>query len=56
VVGTTFKLATEIAPLLIPGFNVYYGGMKMALGLAKVLPTFYKAIEGVIAGESTSSL
>ena len=52
VVGTTMKLATEIAPFLIPGVGVWYGGFKMALGLASVLPTFYKAGEGLFLGDS----
>lgn len=51
VAGTTMKLAAEIAPFLIPGFNVYYGGFKMAMGLSYVLPTFYKAGEGLFFGE-----
>ncbi len=54
VIGTTFKVATQIAPLLIPGVNMYYGTMKMALGLSSALPTFYKALEGIIGGENTS--
>lgn len=46
-IGTTFKIASEIAPFLIPGFNIFYGGLKMAIGLSSVLPTFYKAGEGI---------
>ena len=53
VVGTTFKLATEIAPLFIPGVGTYYGAMRMAMGLGSALPTFYKSIEGIILGDST---
>jgi hypothetical protein len=52
VFGTTMKLATQVAPYLIPGVNVYYGGMKMALGLATVLPTFYKAAEALFTGDT----
>ena len=51
IVGTTVKLAAEVAPLLIPIFNTYYGGFKMAMGLASVLPTFYKAAEGLLLGD-----
>lgn len=51
IVGTTMKLAAEVAPLLIPIFNTYYGGFKMAMGLASVLPTFYKAAEGLLLGD-----
>ena len=52
VVGTTIKLAAEVAPFLIPGFNIFYGGVKMAMGLASVLPTFYKSFEGLLLGDS----
>lgn len=53
VIGTTFKVATEIAPFFIPGVNLYYGGFKMAMGLSSVMPTFYKSLEGLILGDST---
>jgi len=53
VAGTTMKLATEIAPFFIPGVGLPYGGIKMALGLSKVLPTFYKALEGIFLGDTT---
>jgi hypothetical protein len=49
---TTLKLTSEIAPLLIPGVNVYYAGVKTAIGLASVMPTFYKALEGMLLGDS----
>ena len=55
-IGTTFKIAAEIAPYLIPGFNIFYGGVKMAMGLASVLPTFYKAGEGVFLGDSENGV
>ena len=51
-IGTTFKIASEIAPFLIPGFNIFYGGLKMAIGLFSVLPTFYKAGEGIFLGDN----
>jgi len=50
-VKATIKLAAEIAPLLIPGFNVYYAGVKAAVGMASVLPTFYKSFEGMLLGD-----
>ena len=56
VAGTTFKLAAQIAPYLIPGFNVYYGGVSAAIGLSSVLPTFYKSFEGLLLGENKSGL
>lgn len=52
--GTTAKLIVEIAPFLIPGVREYYGGYKMAMGLSYVLPTFYKAIEGIFLGDNTN--
>ena len=54
IAGTTFKVVTEMAPLLIPGFNVWYGGYKAAVGLAGVLPTFYKSFESILLGETTT--
>lgn len=56
IFGTTMKLASEIAPYLIPGFNIYYGGVKMAIGLASILPTFYKAAEGILLGDNTTGI
>lgn len=55
-VKTTLKLAAEITPFLIPGFNVYYAGVRTAIGLASVLPTFYKSFEGILIGDNKSSL
>lgn len=49
--STAAKLVVEIAPFLIPGVQTFYGGYKMAMGLAYVLPTFYKAIEGLFTGD-----
>ena len=31
---------------------MYYGTFKMAVGLSSVLPTFYKAMEGIILGDT----
>ena len=65
VFGTTMKLASEIAPFLIPGFNIggaaikvaeWYGALKMGIGLASVLPTFYKAAEGIILGDNKDGI
>lgn len=53
---TTAKLAIEIAPFFIPGVNTVYGGLKAALGLSSILPTFYKAFEGILAGDKKTSL
>jgi len=55
-IKTTFRLAAEIAPLVIPGVNLYYGGVKAAIGLAGVLPTFYKSLEGMFLGDTKTGL
>ena len=54
--GTVFKLAAEIAPVFIPGVGTYYGGVRAAVGLASALPTFYKAVEGLLLGDEETSL
>lgn len=46
------KTIAEIAPLLIPGFGTTYGGIRAAVGLASVMPTFFKAIDGLLNGDS----
>jgi len=51
--GTIMKLSTEIAPYLIPYFNLYYGGFKAATTMSSIMPTIYKSLEGVVLGEST---
>ena len=51
-----FKLAVDIAPLLIPVYGTYYGGVKAALGLASVMPTFYKSFEGMLLGDQKTSM
>ena len=56
IAGTTFKLAAQIAPFLIPGVNLYYGGVSAAVGLASVLPTFYKSFEGMLLGDTKSGV
>lgn len=52
---TTIKLAAEITPLLIPGFNTYYAGVRAAVGLASVLPTLYKSFEGILLGDMSTA-
>lgn len=54
ITGTTAKLIVEIAPFLIPGVNTFYGSYKMAMGLAFVLPTFYKSIDAIFNGDTSS--
>jgi len=51
--GTAAKLVVEIAPFLIPQTAAVYGAYKAAKGLAFVLPTFYKAIEGIFLGDDS---
>lgn len=55
ILKTSVRLAAELAPLLIPGFNKHYAGVKAALGLASVMPTFYKSFEGILLGEHESA-
>lgn len=52
---TVVPMLPYIAGMLIPGAN-YYAAMTTALGLASVLPTYYKAIESLFTGEKSSSL
>lgn len=54
IVGTSFKLAAQIAPYVIPGVNAYYGGVTAAINLAAVMPTFYKALEGMLLGDKVT--
>ena len=56
VTGTVFKTMAQLAPYLIPGVNKYYGALTASVGLASVLPTFYKSVEGLLTGENDSAL
>ena len=56
IAGTVFKLSSEIAPFLMPKIGTYYAGVKTAVSLISVLPTFYKAIEGAFLGDEETSL
>jgi hypothetical protein len=58
VLKTTAKMVFEIAPFLIPvaGVAQIYGGLKAAVSLASVLPTFYKAFEGLLLGDVNTGL
>lgn len=50
------KVVFDIAPYLIPGVGQWYGGIKAAISLASVLPTFYKSMEGLVLGDNLSDL
>lgn len=50
------KTIVEIAPLLIPGVNTWYGGTRAAISLASVMPTFYKSLESLLLGDNKSVL
>lgn len=50
IAGTTFKLFFNILPYFIPGVNTLYGGVHMAYGLASIIPTVYKSVEGMVLG------
>lgn len=54
--GVAMKTIARIAPYVIPGFNLGYGGFVAAINMAAVLPTFYKSIEGLITGDNPSKL
>lgn len=55
IAKSTAKLVFDIAPFLIPGAGQVYGGLKAAIGLSSILPTFYKAMEGILLGGESSS-
>lgn len=52
---TTLKLAADIAPLMIPGVNTFYGGFRAAIGLISVMPTFYKSLEGILMADTETT-
>lgn len=54
VVGTIAKTTAILAPLFIPGVNVYYGGITAGFGLVEALPIFLKAAVGLVSDEDDS--
>jgi hypothetical protein len=54
--GIGVKLAAQIAPFLIPGVGTVYGGVRAAVTMASVLPTFYKSLEGMLLGENANAM
>lgn len=59
--GIAMKTIVEIAPFLIPGgigtkIGTIYGGLRAGISLASVLPTFYKSLEGILLGDTTTKL
>ena len=59
--GIAMKTIVEIAPFLIPGgvgtkIGTIYGGLRAGISLASVLPTFYKSLEGILLGDTTTRL
>lgn len=52
----TLKIAADIAPFLIPYVAPVYGGIKAAIGLASVMPTFFKALDGILENDNSSGL
>jgi hypothetical protein len=65
LVGTALKVAIGIAPFLIPEFGVFkgmasipslYGSINAAINLSTTMPTFYKSLEGILLGDTNSSL
>lgn len=53
---TAFKLVASVAPYFIPGFGETYAMVRMYMGLASVLPTFYKMGESLFLGDNKTSL
>ena len=63
--GTIFKAAFQIAPYFIPNIGALkgaasirsmYGALNAGVGFAGVLPTFYKAMEGLLLGDSNTAV
>lgn len=54
IAKSTAKLVFDIAPFFIPGVGQVYGGLKAVVGLSSIMPTFYKAFEGILLGDSNS--
>jgi len=52
----TFKIAADIAPFLIPHVAPVYGAIKAAIGLASVMPTFFKALDGILNNDNDGGL
>lgn len=53
--GVAMKTVTAMFPYLIPGFNGYWGALTAAMGLASVMPTFYKAMDSMLTGGDDQS-
>ena len=43
----------QVTPYLIPGVNKIWGGLSAIFGLASVLPTFYKSMDGILTGNES---
>lgn len=56
--GTAMKIVASALPYMIPfgGFNTYYGAFTAITGLASVLPTFYKSMEGLFTFGNDTAL
>ena len=53
-IGTVMKTAVAIVPYLIPGVNSVWGGITAAIAMGSVLPTFAKALEGLVVGDKNT--
>jgi len=49
--GTVAKTVAAIAPFMFPVAREIWGGVTAAIGLATVLPTFGKMMEGIAIGD-----
>ena len=53
--GQLMKTAATIAPYMIPGVNLAWGGITAAVSMGTVLPTFAKMLEGIAIGDKETS-
>ena len=65
ITKTAFKVAFDIAPFLVPASLPFlgalkipqvYGGIKAAVGLAAVMPTFFKSLDGILENNNTGGI
>lgn len=55
-VGSTLaKTIFKVAPMFIPGFGQYYGGLTAAIELNKLGAVLTKAVDGIIKGDTSNS-
>lgn len=55
IVGVTAKTLVHALPYLIPQVRGVMGAVAATVNLVSVMPTFYKALEGIITGDERTS-